>query len=241
MNKSTYLLACCNIKLVKILLSGKFYKDGGGSNYDEVKDGELVHLLAHAGLPTLSVERSTYLTLENTQHGMSCSQEQTSLGISDPRAGSYQSCTGCCMWTQEKASQSKGGGCNHRCRVPLYIWWSGTRERRAGPQCWSSAWTRTCEDTRKGGVAKGLNQCIQLSLVVEYGFQRGFYLPSTDSLTSGRSLCWCLTSQHYCFGINVKARTSDFVGGCITFIKLFKSADPQRHLMRVKRISKAGE
>lgn len=47
-------------RLVKILLSGKFDKDGGGSNYDEVKDGELVHLLAHAGLPTLSVERSVY-------------------------------------------------------------------------------------------------------------------------------------------------------------------------------------
>lgn len=43
-------------RLVEVLLSGKFYKDGDGSNDDEVKDGEFVHLLAHSGLPTLWVE-----------------------------------------------------------------------------------------------------------------------------------------------------------------------------------------
>lgn len=54
-------------RLVEILLSGKFYKDGDGSNYDEVKDGEFVHLLAHAGLPTLSIERGVNETSENTR------------------------------------------------------------------------------------------------------------------------------------------------------------------------------
>lgn len=81
------------MKLAEILLSGKFYKDGDGGNYDEVKDGEFVHFLAHAGLPTLSKERRVNETSKNTQHWMGIhSQEQISLLISftTPAASSQE-------------------------------------------------------------------------------------------------------------------------------------------------------
>lgn len=76
---------------MEILLSGKFYKDGDSSNYDEVKDGKFVHLLAYTGLPTLLVERSVNETSKTAQHrtGVS-SQEQISVVISFPSACQYK-------------------------------------------------------------------------------------------------------------------------------------------------------